>query len=168
MRGRSLHARDRAKRYEDSYRDHPCGGGGYQRDRAAACYPPGDCGAVQDYFRPHLCAQYEAAVQADREIHTAREDICFAENDAEQEQAYQRGNRDCGIGELVDAVRERHQSCGGLVAGYIEARRGAHEMRDGVDCGACDQRDPVAEVVSHAAEQECAEECFLDECDRDR
>ncbi len=41
-------------------------------------------------------------------------------------------------------------------------------MRDGVDRGACDQRDPVAEVASHAAEQERAEECLLDECDHYR
>ena len=46
-------------------------------------------------------------MQADREIHTAREDICFAEHDAQQEQAYQRGYRDRGIFKLVDAVRER-------------------------------------------------------------
>jgi len=41
-------------------------------------------------------------------------------------------------------------------------------MGDGIDCGARNQSDAVAEVVSYAAQQECAEECFLDECDRDR
>src|SRR6266436_10263995 len=41
-------------------------------------------------------------------------------------------------------------------------------MSDGVNCSARDQRDPVAVVALHPAEQECAEECFLDECYRNR
>ena len=41
-------------------------------------------------------------------------------------------------------------------------------MRDGVYRGACNQRYAVAEVASHAAQQERAEECFFDERDRDR
>ncbi len=40
-------------------------------------------------------------------------------------------------------------------------------MSDGVDRGARNQRDAIAEVFLHAAEQERAEECFFNERDRD-